>query len=64
MRVKCPKCDREVPAGNFCALCATKLKEVCDCWIKKEPYNCEQEKCPGYRLYVLEAGKESKVEKR
>ncbi len=35
----------------------TKLKEVCDCWIKKEPYNCGQEKCPGYRLFAVEKSK-------
>ena len=52
--MKCPVCGAKEQNGNFCSECSTKLKEVCDCWVKKEPYNCEQEKCPGYRLYVLE----------
>ena len=39
--MKCPSCQAENPdSANFCKLCGTKLKEVCDCWIKKEPYNC------------------------
>mgnify|MGYP005805205265 CR=1 FL=1 len=37
--------------SNFCPACGRKLKELCDCWVKKEPYNCGQSICPGYRLY-------------
>lgn len=53
--MECPACQAENPDNaNFCNLCGVKLKEVCDCWIKKEPYNCGQEKCPGYRFFVIE----------
>ena len=38
--------------ANFCRMCAVKLKSVCDCWVKKEPYNCGQDQCPGYRLFL------------
>ncbi|WP_445297954.1 zinc-ribbon domain-containing protein [Flintibacter sp. HCN-6482] len=56
--VECPSCRAKNPdRANFCKSCGTKLKEVCDCWIKKEPYNCGQEKCPGYRLFVVEKSK-------
>lgn len=39
---------------NFCIKCGNKLKTVCNCWIKKEPYNCGHKKCPGYGLYRRE----------
>jgi predicted amidophosphoribosyltransferase len=38
--------------SNFCINCGTKLVKVCDCWVKKEPYDCGQEKCPGHRLFL------------
>ena len=50
--------------GNFCRKCGSKLMEVCDCPIKKEPYNCGQDKCPGYNLFVLEARKMRKGHRR
>ena len=50
--MECIKCRAKNQNGNFCTECGTKLKEVCGCcWIKKEPYNCGEEKCPSYRLY-------------
>ncbi len=52
--VECPKCGSVGEQGNFCTKCYAKLRTVCDCWVKKEPYNCGQDKCPGYRLFVLE----------
>lgn len=54
---QCKSCGAEnVLEANFCANCGKKLSEVCPkCWLKKEqPYNCGYEKCPGYRLYVIE----------
>ncbi len=39
---------------NFCQSCSAKLKEVCDCWVKKKPYNCGYDKCPGLQLIVEE----------
>ena len=41
-------------AANFCRGCAKKLRPVCDCWVKKEPYNCGQDQCPGYRLFFTD----------
>ena len=52
MICKCGKENRD--GANFCAECGAKLVEVCDCWVKKEPYNCGQAECPGYRLFLLE----------
>ena len=52
--MKCPNCHKQIQEGNFCEMCGAKLKDICDCWVKKEPYNCRQEKCPGYRLLVEE----------
>lgn len=49
--MKCTKCGYINRDSNFCTNCGTKLKEVCDCWIKKEPYNCGEEQCPSYRIY-------------
>ena len=41
-------------AANFCKGCGEKLKDFCDCWVKKEPYNCGQTLCPGYSLLLKE----------
>ena len=55
--VHCKKCgNRNSEAANFCRACGTKLREICDCWVKKEPYNCGQRECPSYRLF--QKGKE------
>ncbi len=51
----CNECGAANPKeANFCKSCGSKLVKICDCWIKKEPYNCGQGKCPGYRLYTME----------
>ena len=53
----CPKCGATTETqANFCPLCGRKLRETCDCWIKKKPYNCGQGECPGYRLFQREKG--------
>ncbi len=53
--MECKKCKTECSDNaNFCENCGSKLKETCDCWIKKEPYNCGEEKCPGYRFFEIE----------
>ena len=50
--VRCPACEACCEAdANFCRSCGAKIRGVCDCWIMKEPYNCGQSKCPGYRLF-------------
>lgn len=54
---RCPKCNHKNPEkANFCELCGTKLDKTCvSCWIKGgQPYSCTFDKCPGYRLHVLE----------
>lgn len=51
----CKRCGAEnQDDANFCEKCAGKLKETCNCWVKKEPYNCGQDQCPGYRLFQME----------
>lgn len=51
--MKCLKCNYEnIDNSNFCVKCGNKLKEKCNCWIKEEQYNCEQEECPSYKLYM------------
>ena len=53
--IMCPHCGQENPEfANFCRRCGVKLKDVCDCWIKKRPYNCVQRRCPGYKIYLTE----------
>lgn len=48
----CVHCGADNPAGaNFCRICGKRLKSVCECWVKKEPYDCGQDQCPGYRLF-------------
>lgn len=56
--IKCEKCGNEIFAGdNFCTHCGAKVVDTCDCWVKKELYNCGQERCPGYRFYLTEKQK-------
>lgn len=60
--MNCKKCGTEnLAEANFCRKCGAKLREVCDCWIKKEPYNCGQGKCPGYGLFRLERGEANEI---
>jgi len=57
--MQCKSCSAECgEQANFCRRCGAKLWEVCNCHIKKEPYNCGQDQCPGYGLFVLEARRE------
>ena len=50
--MECLKCKyKNSDYANFCVMCGSKLNEICNCWIKKEPYNCGKEQCPSYRLY-------------
>lgn len=40
---------------NFCSKTGTKIKGRCNyCWVKKKPYNCGFDKCPGLKLYISE----------
>ena len=56
--MQCRFCGAENDdAANFCRMCGKKQREICNCGIKKKPYNCGQEKCPGYRLFLMEARK-------
>jgi hypothetical protein len=51
--IVCPNCGQaNCTTSNFCEYCGVKLCDTCpQCWMKeKKPYNCGQEKCPGYRL--------------
>lgn len=49
----------EVPVqeqlSNFSHCTGEKLNKVCPyCWVKKKPYNCNLDKCPGQKLYKNE----------
>lgn len=49
--MECKECKAENDKkSNFCIYCGSKLKKICNCWIKKEPYNCGEKRCPSYRL--------------
>ena len=45
------------PSANFCKSCGEKLRDVCNCWIKKRPYKCGERVCPGFGLYARELRK-------
>ncbi len=48
--IRCPSCGKENSEdANFYVHCTKKLRTVCNCWVKKGPYNCGQEKCPEYK---------------
>ena len=54
-KIKCQKCGAEIDEkANFCAYCGTKLKEVCNCWMKKNSYNCGESNCLGYKLPMIQ----------
>lgn len=53
-KVICPHCNASVRPGNFCEICGEKMVDICDCWVKKMPYNCNKEKCPGQSLVIEE----------
>ncbi len=61
--MKCPRCgsDRIKEKDNFCGECGAKLKRICDCWIKKGSYDCEEDNCPGYKLFAKEARSASRT---
>ena len=49
----CPQCKTENKSdANFCKKCAKKLRQVCNCWVKKDLYDCGHEKCPGFHLIL------------
>lgn len=52
----CPNCKSEIfDKDNFCAHCGKKLKDACNCWVKKQDnYNCGESSCPGYGLFRIE----------
>lgn len=53
----CPFCRHTVVKGNFCTYCSKKLVRQCDCWVKKQKYNCGFSQCPGVKLeLILSAG--------
>lgn len=43
---KCPACGsvQASEQDNFCPNCGVKLKQVCECWVKKGSYNCHESK--------------------
>ena len=50
----CKNCGKENREdANFCVSCSQKLRNVCNCWVKKMPYDCGLEKCPGLRLCMV-----------
>ena len=55
--MKCQHCGNEriKEKDNFCSACGKKLKAECNCWIKKDSYNCGEDSCPGWALLVKEA---------
>lgn len=48
--------DKEQQKANFSSETGEKLHETCpSCWVKgNQPYNCGYDKCPGYKLFVIE----------
>ena len=55
MNIQCKACGIDNDAkANFCRSCGRKLRATCDCFVKKEPYNCGQDQCPGYRLFLMQ----------
>lgn len=54
--MKCPICGNTQikDDDNFCTECGTKVRNTCNCWIKKDNYDCGESSCPGYGLFKIE----------
>ena len=52
-----PFCRHTVVKGNFCTYCSKKLVKQCDCWVKKQKYNCGFSQCPGLKLELIQMHK-------
>ena len=51
---KCKDCGTENPkSANFCKTCGGKLKEECDCPWLHQKFHCGEEKCPGFRIFLI-----------
>lgn len=60
--MNCPRCSAEnYDFANFCRKCGKKLHSHCNCWVKKAPYDCGMEKCPGKQLLQEEINPCSEV---
>ena len=53
----CPFCGHTVVKGNFCTYCSKKLVKQCDCWVKKQKYNCGFLQCPGLNIELIQMHK-------
>ncbi len=50
---KTPQDVRNQGEGNFSHVTGEKINDVySNCWVKKQPYNCGYNKCPGYKLIL------------
>lgn len=54
--MKCKSCGTlNHEDSNFCINCGIKLRDKCNCWVKKQDsYDCGESNCPGYGLFKLE----------
>lgn len=51
-KVRCPHCHSFVPQGNFCSVCAKRIRNICNCWIVNNQWRCwRKEGCPGLGFY-------------
>lgn len=59
----CKGCgETNKPKSNFCKKCGRKLGKTCKCWVrKKDNYDCGQDSCPRYGLFVI-LMKESEIQ--
>lgn len=60
----CPFCRYTVVKGNFCTYCSKKIVKQCDCWVKKQKYNCGFSQCPGLKLKLIQSAGEITDEKK
>lgn len=62
---KCPKCGHNAClTANFCTYCGAKIKKTCNCWVKKDNYDCGESSCPGYGLYRIEKFKSQELSEK
>lgn len=56
----CPSCKQSNKSdANSCENCRIKISGTCiNCWVRnRQLYNFKFDKCPGYKLFILEKSK-------
>ena len=65
-QMRCKECGhKNKEEANFCTYCRSKLRNKCNCWVKKKDnYSCGKSSCPGYAIVIAEIKDETEQKAR